>query len=121
MDGDGQGVRYRHIEMGNPADGEVEEDNPNVELELEEHITPPTQGTNAVPLSSVVPAPPGPGSPQPGRSDAAPGVSHAGPRRPAPGPPDDLVGPLSPCRAKKQSNHYQAEMFFHERRAFLRR
>ena len=34
---------------------------------------------------------------------------------------DDIVPPLSPCSAKRGSNHYQAEMFFHERRAFLRR
>ena len=32
---------------------------------------------------------------------------------------DDIVPPLSPCTAKKGSNHYQSEMFFHERRAFL--
>ena len=34
---------------------------------------------------------------------------------------NDVVPPLSPCFAKKSSNHYQSEMFFHERREFLRR
>ena len=28
---------------------------------------------------------------------------------------DDIVPPLSPCTAKKGSNHYQSEMFFHKR------
>ena len=34
---------------------------------------------------------------------------------------DEVVAPLSPNSVKKGSNHYQTEMFFHERRAFLRR
>lgn len=34
---------------------------------------------------------------------------------------DNIFPPLSPCQAKKSSNHYQSEVFFHERRSFLRR
>ena len=34
---------------------------------------------------------------------------------------DDIVPPLSPCSSRRGSQHYQSEMFFYERRAFLRR
>ena len=34
---------------------------------------------------------------------------------------DEVFPPLSPASVKRGSNHYQTEMFFHERRLFIRR